>query len=175
MRMDCMKEKEQSMLRGIEYEVAELLQERHFTISTIESCTGGLIAGRLVNVAGVSDVFMEGYITYSNEAKHKIAGVRRKTLEKHGAVSPQTAKQMAKGLAKATGADVTISVTGIAGPDGGTPEKPVGLVYMACCVQGDTTVQECRFQGSRAEIREASVQAALGLVKQCLEKAQDTD
>ena len=135
------------MAKEIEQEIAELLIRNHMTVTTAESCTGGLVAGRLINAAGISAAYRQGYITYANEAKHKLLGVKNKTLRKHGAVSRQTAKQMAKGAAAAAKADAAISVTGIAGPDGGTKEKPVGLVYIGCYVQGKVTVKECHFSG----------------------------
>ncbi len=152
----------------LEGSVAELLLANGLSVSTIESCTGGLLAGRLVNVPGVSEVFKSGYITYSNKAKRRIAGVKKSTLEKYGAVSGQTACEMAKGCAQQAKADVAISVTGIAGPDGGSAEKPVGLVYMACSVCGTVQVKEFRFQGNRAKIRESAVSAALTLMRQCI-------
>ena len=95
------------------------------------------MAGRLLNVPGASSIYMEGYITYSNEAKEKLLGVSHVTLEQYGAVSKETACEMAEGAAKAAGADLAISVTGIAGPDGGTKEKPVGLVYVGCYADGE--------------------------------------
>ena len=150
------------MAKEIEQEIAELLIRNHMTVTTAESCTGGLVAGRLINAAGISAAYRQGYITYANEAKHKLLGVKNKTLRKHGAVSRQTAKQMAKGAAAA------ISVTGIAGPDGGTKEKPVGLVYIGCYVQGKVTVKECHFSGSRSEIRQATVESALILLRECI-------
>ncbi len=152
----------------LEESVAELLQANGLTVSTIESCTGGLLAGRLVNVPGVSEVFKCGYVTYSNKAKRRIAGVKKSTLDKYGAVSAQTACEMAKGCARQAKADVALSITGIAGPDGGSEEKPVGLVYMACSVCGTLQVKEFRFQGNRAKIREGAVSAALTLMRQCI-------
>lgn len=156
------------MAKEIEHEIAELLIRNHMTVTTAESCTGGLVAGRLINAAGISAAYRQGYITYANEAKHKLLGVKNKTLRKHGAVSRQTAKQMAKGAATAAKADAAISVTGIAGPDGGTKEKPVGLVYIGCYVQGKVTVKECHFSGSRSEIRQATVESALILLRECI-------
>lgn len=156
------------MAKEIEQEIAELLIQNHMTVTTAESCTGGLVAGRLINAAGISTAYRQGYITYANEAKHKLLGVKNKTLRKHGAVSRQTAKQMAKGAAKAAKADAAISVTGIAGPDGGTIEKPVGLVYIGCFVQGKVTVKECHFSGSRSEIRQETVESALILLRECI-------
>ena len=107
------------------------LRERGMTLATAESCTGGLIAKRITDLAGCSDVFLGGCVTYANEAKEGLIGVSRETLEKYGAVSEQTAREMAKGVRLALGADVGIATTGIAGPGGGTPEKPVGTVYIA--------------------------------------------
>ena len=156
---------------GIEYEVAELLERKKLRVTTAESCTGGLIAGTLVNVPGISGWFGEGYVTYSNEAKERLLGVLHETLMNYGAVSEQTAKEMAEGAAKATGADAAVSVTGIAGPDGGTIEKPVGLVYMGCFCKGRICVEKHIFDGDRARVRAQSVQAALELLKTMLEYA----
>ena len=152
--------------------VVELLLKRKMTVCTIESCTGGMLASRLINVPGVSETFRAGYITYSNRAKQKVAGVKKKTLEKYGAVSPQTAEEMARGAAKAAHADATVSVTGIAGPDGGSREKPVGLVYIGCHVGDRTVVQEYRFVGNRGKIRESAVSAALTLLRRCILTAE---
>lgn len=154
--------------RTLEGAVAKLLLEKRMTISFAESCTGGLIAGRFVNVPGVSKAFGTGYVTYSNQAKRKLLGVKKGTLKQFGAVSFQTAKEMAEGALAASGADMAVSVTGIAGPDGGTKEKPVGLVYIGCCVQGHTFVQEYRFLGNREKIRESTVAAALTFARSCL-------
>ena len=123
-----------------------------------------MIASRLVNVSGVSDVFEEGYITYSNAAKHKLLGVSKQSLGQYGAVSSQVAGEMALGAARQARARAAIAVTGIAGPGGGTPQKPVGLVYIGCYVDGKVFVTENHFQGSRQEIRTATTQAALSLL-----------
>lgn len=152
----------------LEKALADLLLEKGLTISFAESCTGGMIAGRLVNVPGVSKAFGTGYVTYSNKAKRKLLGVKKRTLKEFGAVSVQTAKEMARGALFASGADVAVSVTGIAGPDGGTDKKPVGLVYIGCCVQGRTFVQEYHFLGNREKIRESTVAAALTFARSCL-------
>ncbi|MBR6638530.1 MAG: CinA family protein [Lachnospiraceae bacterium] len=144
--------------------VVEMLLEKQLTITTAESCTGGLIGATLVNVPGVSSVFKEGYITYANESKQKLLGVSEDTLAKYGAVSEQTAREMAEGALKATNADVSIAVTGIAGPDGGTDEKPVGLVYMACAHKGKTVVRRHVFEGDRLQVRTSTVLYALDLV-----------
>lgn len=161
-----MREKEQQ--DTLEEKVIHLLQEHKFTITTAESCTGGMIAGTLVNVAGASDVLCEAYVTYSNEAKQRLVGVRAKTLEQFGAVSEQTAYEMAEGAAQVAGADVALSSTGIAGPGGGTPEKPVGLVYIGCCVQGKIQVKELRFHGNRMQNRAHTVKEALMLAIEML-------
>ena len=151
----------------LEDAVAALLREQELTVTTVESCTGGLLAGRLVNVPGVSEVFKQGFVTYSNKAKRKLVGVKKTTLKEFGAVSDRTAREMAKGAILMTGSDAAVAVTGIAGPDGGSEEKPVGLVYIAAAVRGQTYVQECHFTGDRAKIRESSVAAALTLLLGC--------
>ena len=140
------------------------LREKRYTITTAESCTGGLLAGRILNVSGASEVYNEGHITYSNEAKERILGVRHETLEAYGAVSKETAAEMALGAAKAANANVGLSTTGIAGPGGGTPEKPVGLIYIGCSYNGIVEVRECRFHGNREENRNATVEASLQLL-----------
>lgn len=156
--------------KSLEERVIALLLERGFKITTAESCTGGALSATLVNVSGASEVFEEGYVTYSNKAKHKNLGVKKSTLKAYGAVSKQTAKEMCKGCLKKAKADVALSVTGIAGPGGGTAEKPVGLVYIGCCVQGKTKVIKCQFSGSRSEVRSQSVQTALMLAEKCIQK-----
>ena len=147
-----------------EYDVADLLKKHGLTVATAESCTGGLVSGRIINVPGASDIINVGFVTYSNEAKMEYLGVSDLTLEKHGAVSMQCAKEMAEGAAEHTGSDVGLSTTGIAGPDGGTEEKPVGLVYIGCSIRGKTKVSEHRFKGDRKEVRESAVAAALALL-----------
>lgn len=156
--------------RPAEERIATLLKEHQLTITTAESCTGGLIAATLINVPGISSQFEEGYITYSNEAKEKLLGVSHDTLQQFGAVSPQTAEEMAAGAKKAANADISIVSTGIAGPDGGTAEKPVGLVYLGCCYRGQVKVEKHIFSGDRRKVREASVQAALELVEKTIEQ-----
>ena len=152
----------------LEKAVVDLLIANKLTVTCAESCTGGLLSGRLINVAGVSDCYKAGLVTYSNKAKRKFLGVKKSTLDKHGAVSAQTAEEMAKGAAFASKADVAVSITGIAGPDGGTKEKPGGLVYIACNVKGKVTVEKFQFKGNRAKVREATVSAALGLMRHCI-------
>ncbi|MBQ7796188.1 MAG: nicotinamide-nucleotide amidohydrolase family protein [Lachnospiraceae bacterium] len=149
----------------MEEAVVRLLTKYELTVTTAESCTGGMIASKIVNVPGASDVFNEGFITYSNKAKRKLLDVSKNTLKKYGAVSEQTVKEMALGGVLAADADACIAVTGIAGPDGGTEEKPVGLVYIGCCIKDEVTVKECHFHGTRLEIREQSANAALDLLR----------
>lgn len=155
----------------LEEAVVELLKEKGLTLTTAESCTAGLLAGRIMNVSGASKVYNEGYITYSNAAKEKLVKVRRETLDKYGAVSKETAAEMAEGAAKAAEAGASVSVTGIAGPDGGTEEKPVGLVYIGCHVKGNTRTEEFIFTGNRAKNREYAVVRALTLLREELLKA----
>lgn len=147
-----------------------MLKERNLSITTAESCTGGLLSGRMINVAGASRVIRECFVTYSNEAKQEILGVQEKTLRDHGAVSPETAEEMARGAAQAAHADMALSVTGIAGPDGGTKEKPVGLVYIGCSLLGRTEVIKCNFSGSRQRVRQLTVEKALDFGRLCLKK-----
>jgi PncC family amidohydrolase len=152
----------------LEKALVERLQKMKYTITTAESCTGGLVSATLVNVPGASCVLQEAYITYSNEAKERLLGVSKETLSQFGAVSEQTAHEMAEGAARVAHADVALSTTGIAGPDGGTEDKPVGLVYIACSVRGKTYVKECRFSGTRQENRTNTVQEVLRLALEVL-------
>ena len=162
-----LREKESGQ-KSLEERVVELLAEQNYTVSTAESCTGGLIAGTIVNAAGASEVLNEGYITYSNGGKERLVGVSHETLERFGAVSEQTAREMAEGAARAAGADAALSATGIAGPGGGTEEKPVGLVYIGCTLNGKTEVKECRFDGNRMENRLHTVRTALEMLRSML-------
>jgi nicotinamide-nucleotide amidase len=147
--------------------VAEL-RRQNLTVTTAESCTGGLAAARLINVSGASEVIKSGFITYCDEAKAKMLHVPTELLEQYTAVSSQVAEQMAIGGAQAAGADACLSVTGIAGPDGGTEEKPVGLVYVGCYLKGKTVVRELRLKGNREKIRQQAVMQALDLLRRCL-------
>ena len=149
----------------MEEAVVRLLNKYELTVTTAESCTGGMIASKIVNVPGASEVFNEGFITYSNKAKRKHLDVSKNTLKKYGAVSEQTVKEMALGGVFAADSDACIAVSGIAGPDGGTDEKPVGLVYIGCCIKDNVTVKECHFQGTRYEVREQAANAALDLLR----------
>ncbi|MCI9075569.1 MAG: competence/damage-inducible protein A [Dorea sp.] len=151
---------------ALEEAIVELLKEKGMTVTTAESCTGGLLAGRIINAAGASAVYKEGYITYSNGGKEKLLGVSRDTLNTYGAVSAETAAEMAAGAAKEAGADASLSVTGIAGPDGGTKEKPVGLVYVGCFVNGKVRTEEFRFTGNREKNRDYAVVRALTVLRE---------
>ena len=151
----------------LEMAVVELLKKYDLTVTTAESCTGGLLAGRLVNVPGASEVFREGVITYSNKAKRKLLDVNKSTLKKYGAVSEQTAREMAMGGVFATDADACVAVTGIAGP-GAEGEKPVGLVYIACYMKDKVRVEKYQFKGNRSKIREQSVVKALDLLRRSI-------
>ena len=155
---------------SLEMAVVRLLKKNGLTVTTAESCTGGMLAARLVNVPGVSDVYREGYITYSNKAKRRLLDVNKSTLKKYGAVSEQTAREMAIGGVFANGADVCVATTGIAGPDGGTEEKPVGLVYISCYLKDKVTVERFQFKGNREKIREQTVVKALDLLRRAILK-----
>ncbi len=154
----------------VEDVVAKLLIEKKLTISTAESCTGGMIASTLINYPGISEVLLEGAVTYSNEAKHNRLGVKNETLEKYGAVSEETAREMAIGIAKTAKTDTSIVTTGIAGPGGGTREKPVGLVYIGVYVKGEVTIKRCIFNGNRSRIRLQATITALDMMRRILIK-----
>lgn len=147
--------------------VAQLLIERSLTISTAESCTGGLIAKHLTDVSGSSAYFKQGFVTYANDAKHDLLGVSDDDLKTHGAVSEQVARAMAEGCRNRSGTDIAISCTGIAGPKGGTPEKPVGLVYLCIATPDETTVKQLRLGEniSRDQIRDRTAKSALNLLR----------
>ena len=143
--------------------------ENKITVATAESCTAGMISARIGDASGVSEIFSEGYVTYSNEAKEKNLGVSHEALENFGAVSEVVARQMAEGVCRVTGARLGLSATGIAGPTGGTAEKPVGLVYMGVCLDGVTTVVKKVFKGNRSEVRAQTVEAVFAEVKKRLQ------
>ena len=145
-----------------------MLKDQELTLTLAESCTGGAIAARIVNVPGASEVFGHGLVTYSNRAKRKFLGVKKSTIKISGAVSEKCAKEMAKGGCLFTKADICLSVTGIAGPDGGTEEKPVGTVFMGCCYNDKVEVREFHFTGNRAKIREQAVSHALAFLRDCI-------
>lgn len=152
----------------LEETIVQLLKEQGMKVATVESCTGGLVSGRLTNVAGVSEVFKCGVVTYSNRAKRKVVGVKKLTLKRHSAVSEQTAFEMAKGGAEEFEADACVSVTGYAGPEGGENGEPAGLVYIGCCLKGAVKVEKFQFQGDRQSVREQAVAQALILLRRCI-------
>lgn len=150
--------------------VGKILCEKKLTISTAESCTGGMVAEALISFAGISEVFKEGVITYSNEAKIKRIGVKEETLKEYGAVSKETAKEMAEGVAALANTNIAISTTGIAGPGGGTEEKPVGLVYVCIYINGETIVEKLNLNGNREAIRRKATMNALNILRKELIK-----
>lgn len=154
----------------LEEAVVSLLSKNGLTIATAESCTGGLLSATIVNVSGASEVFRGGYITYSNKLKKNVIGVKKQTLEKYGAVSEEVASEMAKGAKVESKADVAVSITGIAGPGGGTPDKPVGLVYIGCAVKDKVYVEKFLFNGNRNKVRQSSTAAALCMIRKYVAK-----
>lgn len=152
----------------LETVVARLLKERGLTLAMAESCTGGLISNLLTDVPGISENLLETCVTYSNQAKINRLGVKHETLEAYGAVSPQTAQEMAEGILRTSGADIGLAVTGIAGPGGGTPEKPVGLVYIAIAMDGNVEVKRIYNQGDRKRIKLSTANTALDLLRRKL-------
>ncbi len=154
----------------IEKKIGLLLKETGLTLSLAESCTGGLIANMLTNVAGSSEYFYGGVVAYSNSAKVKYLGVDESTLKTFGAVSSETAREMADGMRKSSGTDIALAVTGIAGPDGGSPLKPVGLVYIAISGQNETVCRDYIFKGNRGEIKNLTANNALQLLKDYISK-----
>ncbi|CEJ73305.1 competence damage-inducible protein A [[Clostridium] sordellii] len=149
----------------LEETVAKLLVEKNLTIAVSESCTGGMVSSMLIDYPGISQVFMEGCVTYSNEAKMSRLGVKKETLDNFGAVSTETAIEMAKGVAMNLKTNVGLSTTGIAGPGGGTTEKPVGLVYIGLYINGKTKVKKLNLAGSREKIRVKATKEALNFLR----------
>ena len=145
---------------SVEQQLVKLLTQKGLVITTAESCTGGLLAASIINAAGASAVIKEGYITYSNEAKQKILGVKEQTIKEYTVVSAEVAKEMAKGGVKAAGCDICISVTGVAGPDI-EEGNPVGLVYVGYSYGDSVWAKELHLQGTRQEIRTQAVKCAL--------------
>ncbi len=153
-------------------ETLDQARERGLLIATTESCTGGLLAAALTSVPGSSTVFERGFITYANRAKHELLGVAEETLAAHGAVSEQTAREMAEGALRHSPADIAVSITGIAGPGGATPEKPVGLVHFACAARDGETIALMKQFGDigRDEVRYQSMLTALDLLRLQMEE-----
>ncbi|HOM01462.1 MAG TPA: competence/damage-inducible protein A [Acetivibrio sp.] len=154
----------------LEYVASKMLLSSNITIATAESCTGGLISARLTDMPGISKVFKRGIVSYSNESKMENLGVRRETLERYGAVSSETATEMAEGVRKIASTDIGLAVTGIAGPDGGTDEKPVGLVYIAIAHDSGTYTRELRLAGNRNRIRNMTVLNAFDMIRKYVMK-----
>ena len=142
-------------------QLAAALLARQQTLATAESCTGGLVGAALTNLPGSSAWYLGGVVAYANDLKIRLLGVPAETLAAHGAVSLETARAMAQGARAAAAADFAVSITGIAGPAGGTPEKPVGLVFIGVAAPHGTATFKHHFSGSRAEIRQAATEAAL--------------
>ncbi len=151
-------------------ETTKKLKEKKLKIATAESCTGGLIGHTLTNISGSSEYYDRGVITYSNNAKKELLNVKKETLEKHGAVSKQVALEMAEGIRKKSKADIGISSTGIAGPTGGTKEKPVGLVYIGISTKTETKVEKHVFEKNRLGNKEETVNTVLKMIKKTIEK-----
>lgn len=149
----------------LENVLGEMLVNKELTIATAESCTGGMIASKLINYPGISSVFIEGMVTYSNESKINRLGVRAETLDKYGAVSSEVAAEMAQGISKTSGASIGISTTGIAGPSGGSKDKPVGLVYLGLCIKGQVKTKMLKLSGDRQKIRERATMQLLDLLR----------
>ena len=153
---------------SLEEVVINLLRKKGLSLATAESCTGGMLGSRIVGVSGASDIYKIGYITYSNKAKRKCIDVKKDTLKKYGAVSKETARELARGGAFQSGADVCLGITGIAGPNGGTEEKPVGLVYISCFYNNSIYVDKYIFKGNRQKIREQATVKALDTIRRCI-------
>lgn len=150
---------------SLEDVVGAMLIQKKLTIATAESCTGGLLAGRFINYPGISEVFMDGAVTYSNNAKMHRLGVKKETLDKYGAVSSETAAEMAQGIAKTSGTDIGVSTTGIAGPGGGTKEKPVGLVYAGLYIRGKIKTKKFNIPGDRQRVRNRVVNNVIDWIR----------
>lgn len=152
--------------------VLQLLKKKNMHVTFVESCTGGMLASSLVSISGASAVMEQAMVTYSNEAKKRLAGVKESTLEQYGAVSSQTAMEMAEGGAKRAECEVCVSVTGVAGP-GMEEDKPVGLVFLGIFFLGNVRAVECHFLGNRQEIREAAVKKAFELIMEELKEMEE--
>lgn len=159
---------------SLESSIYKLLKKYQLTMTTAESCTGGLIAATLINVPGISEFLTEGYITYSNDAKVKMIGVRRDTIDAFGVVSAETAAEMAECAARTAGAKAALSATGVAGPDGGSKDCPVGTVYLGCYLEGTVVTERHLFLGDRQKVRESAVEYALKLLQKTIQKKQES-
>jgi PncC family amidohydrolase len=152
------------------HRVSSILKEKRLSIATAESCTGGLIAHTLTNISGSSEYFDRGIVSYSNRAKVELLGVSKESLDRYGAVSEEVAKEMAEAIRVRSGVDIGLSTTGIAGPTGGTKEKPVGLVYIGISTRNKTLVKRFLFSGDRLQNKEKACEEALKLLLEIVEK-----
>ena len=152
----------------LEQEAGDLLRQKGLTLGIVESATGGLISHRITNVPGSSDYYKGSVTAYSNQAKRKVVGVSETTINQYGAVSPQVAEEMARGGKKILGADICLADTGIAGPGGATPDKPVGLFYIGLSHGERTYSQKHIFPGDREQNKQSATEAALGWLKEYL-------
>ena len=159
-------------MANLEKEIGNLLRQKGLTLGVVESATGGLVSHRLTNVPGSSDYYKGSVTAYSNEAKIKVVGVKEATISQHGAVSSQVAKEMAEEGRKVLAVDICLADTGIAGPGGATPGKPVGLFYLGLSHQGGTCSRKHNFQGDREQSKQSAAEVALGWLKEYLESLQ---
>jgi len=159
-------------MANLEKEIGNLLRQKRLTLGVVESATGGLISHRLTNVPGSSDYYKGSVTAYSNEAKIKVVGVKEATISQHGAVSSQVAEEMAEGGRKVLAVDLCLADTGIAGPGGATPGKPVGLFYLGLSYQGGTYSRKHNFRGDREQNKQSVAEVALGWLKEYLESLQ---
>ncbi len=157
------------VLMTLEKQIGKILLERSLTLGLAESCTGGLVAGRITDVSGSSAYFMAGLVTYSNKAKTKFLSVPDRIIARHGAVSDIVAGRMAKGVRTAAQVDIGVSITGIAGPTGGSPGKPVGIVFIALATKKEIFVRKFLFSGTRRQVRRRSSNEALTMLLDYLE------
>jgi len=148
--------------------IVELFISKNLKISTAESCTGGMVAGHITSISGASECFDMGVVTYSNEAKTKLLSVKKETLDEFGAVSEETARQMCDGVRNLANSNIGISVTGIAGPNGGTVDKPVGLVYIGVSGEFGTNIKKLNLKGSREDVIKQTVDAVLQMITEYL-------
>ena len=155
-------------MASLEQEIGDLLRQKGLTLGAVESATGGLISHLITSIPGSSDYYKGSVTAYSNETKIKVAGVRRDTLDQHGAVSHQVAEEMAEGGRRVLAVDICVADTGIAGPTGATPEKPVGLFYLGLSHAGGTSSQKHEFQGDREQNKRSAAEAALSWLREYL-------
>jgi PncC family amidohydrolase len=160
-------------MAGLGYEIGDLLRQKGLTLGVVESATGGLISHLITSVSGSSDYFKGSVTSYSNEVKISVIGVKADTLKKYGAVSPQVAEEMAAGGRRVLGVDICLADTGIAGPGGATPGKPVGLFYIGLAHQGGTFSRKHEFHGDRAQNKQSAAEAALSWLKEYLNSLND--